>query len=193
MERLAATFDVPVRDDFRGRQGTDFLRIAPAAGAAARMSGGSQTGSGGFAELPAASDGAPGVAAGYAQTRLKPKDLLTAYNALPLAQAGYTGKGQTIVVFASTVWQDDLDMFADTMHLPRFTPEVVGGPLVRPCSEASMDLAVGTPSLRTPGWCWSTPGPRSRAAGPFEKIGQMFDDAAERYPASVDPVDRMGV
>ena len=42
---------------------------------------------------------ARGVAAGCPDG-LKPKDLLTAYNALPLAQAGYTGKGQTIVVFA---------------------------------------------------------------------------------------------
>jgi len=59
---------------------------------------------------------------------LTPQHLLTTYNATPLVDAGYTGKGATLVFFAFDGFdQRDLDMFADTSGLPRFTPEVVGG------------------------------------------------------------------
>ena len=59
---------------------------------------------------------------------LTPGGLLDAYNAGPLAEEGYTGKGTTIVFFEFDAFdQKDLDTFADTSGLPRFTPEVIGG------------------------------------------------------------------
>ena len=58
---------------------------------------------------------------------LSPAALRNVYNVTPLTDQGYTGKGQTIVVFAFDGFdQADLDMFATTFNLPKFTPTVVG-------------------------------------------------------------------
>ena len=46
----------------------------------------------------------------------------------PLAEAGYTGKGMTVVVFAFDGFdQSDMDSFSELFEVPPFTPEVVGG------------------------------------------------------------------
>ena len=59
---------------------------------------------------------------------LTPTALLTTYNAAALARDGFTGKGTTIVFFAFDGFeQADLDTFATTYRLPKFTPTVVGG------------------------------------------------------------------
>jgi kumamolisin len=104
-----------------------------------------------------------------------------------LADAGYTGQGQTVVVFAFDGFdQRDLDMFADTMQLPRFTPEVIGGPLGEVHGEAVMDLEVVhaiAPAARVV--VVNARPTVDGGGGAFEKIGAMFDDAAERFPRSV--------
>lgn len=72
-----------------------------------------------------------------------PDGLLQVYNADPLAAQGITGKGQTIVFFAfDSADQEDLDLFADTSDLPRFTPVVVGGKPEEQHGETAMDLQV---------------------------------------------------
>ena len=59
---------------------------------------------------------------------LTPQTLLTTYNATPLAAAGFTGKGATIVFFEFDGYdQRDLDSFAEMSGLPKFTPVLVGG------------------------------------------------------------------
>lgn len=74
---------------------------------------------------------------------LLPSQLLNAYNATPLADAGYTGKGSTVVVYAFDGFdQADMDSFADFFDLPAFTPQVVGGMPAQRSGEASMDLQV---------------------------------------------------
>ena len=74
---------------------------------------------------------------------LTPAQLLRAYNATPLVDEGFTGAGQTIVVFAFDGFiQEDLDLFADSSGLPRFTPEVVGGIPPNRSGEANMNLQV---------------------------------------------------
>ena len=83
-------------------------------------------------------------------------------------------------------------MFADTMHLPRFTPEVVGSPS-EARSEASMDLQVVHAIAPDARLVLVNARPTVAGGGTFEKIGQMFDDAAEVPGVGVDPVDRMGV
>ncbi|MGI9125168.1 MAG: S53 family peptidase, partial [Mycobacterium sp.] len=109
-----------------------------------------------------------------------------AYNATPLAEAGYTGKGQTVVVFAFDGFdQPDLDMFADTMALPRFAPEVVGGPLGEVHGEAVMDLEVVHAIAPEARLVLVNARPTVEGGGHFEKIGRMFDDAAQAYPQSV--------
>lgn len=74
---------------------------------------------------------------------LLPSQLLNAYNATPLVEEGDTGKGETVVVFAFDGFQQqDMDLYADSFGLSRFTPEVVGGMPERRGGEANMDLQV---------------------------------------------------
>lgn len=74
---------------------------------------------------------------------LTPPELLRTYNADPLAAAGITGKGQTIVFFEIDGYrQSDLDYWADKSHLSRFTPVVIGGQPDKPGGETPMDLEV---------------------------------------------------
>lgn len=184
-ERLAAAFDVPVRD-FRGRQGQVFY-ASPLQPALPPGLSGEVDGVGRILSYLPHRMALPALPLDVPRPGLKPKDLLTAYNALPLAEAGYTGKGQTVVVFAFDGFeQADLDMFADNMGLPRFTPEVVGGPLGEARSEASMDLQVVhaiAPDARLV--VVNAMPTVEGGGGTFEKIGQMFDDAAAKYPGSV--------
>jgi kumamolisin len=72
---------------------------------------------------------------------LLPSQLLNAYNATPLTEAGYTGRGTTVVVFSFDGFdQEDMDGFADIFGLPRFTPQVVGGMPAQRSGESTMDL-----------------------------------------------------
>ncbi len=73
---------------------------------------------------------------------LAPSALLNTYNVSKLTSAGFTGKGQTIVIFAFDGYdQADLDSFASLYHLPKFTPTLIGGqPTTTPRGETTMDL-----------------------------------------------------
>ncbi len=72
---------------------------------------------------------------------LSPEALLRTYDVESLAKQGFTGKGQTVVVFAfDGVDQPDLDMFTSMFGLPKFTPDVVGGMASQRTGEATMDL-----------------------------------------------------
>lgn len=74
---------------------------------------------------------------------LTPRQLLRTYNAEPLAAAGFTGQGHTIVFFEIDGYrQSDLDYWADKSGLPRFTPELIGGQPDEPGGETPMDLEV---------------------------------------------------
>jgi kumamolisin len=74
---------------------------------------------------------------------LTPPELLRTYNADPLAAAGITGKGRTIVFFEIDGYrQSDLDYWADKSHLSRFKPVVIGGQPDTPGGETPMDLEV---------------------------------------------------
>ncbi|BBY66008.1 S53 family peptidase [Mycolicibacterium helvum] len=117
---------------------------------------------------------------------LTPRHLLTAYGATPLVEAGYRGAGQTLVFFSFDGFdQRDLDMFADSSGLPRFTPEVIGGPLEPPEGEATMDLEVGHAIAPQARLVVVNARHTVEGDGTFEKIGAMFDDAAGRFPGSI--------
>ena len=74
---------------------------------------------------------------------LTPAALRNTYNVGKLAADGFTGKGTTIVFFAFDGFdQADLDTFATTYRLPKFTPTVVGGQPSEPRGETTMDLEV---------------------------------------------------
>jgi kumamolisin len=74
---------------------------------------------------------------------LTPPELSRTYNADPLAAAGITGKGQTIVFFEIDGYrQSDLDYWADKSHMSRFAPVQIGGQPNKPGGESPMDLEV---------------------------------------------------
>ncbi|MGH3674336.1 MAG: S53 family peptidase [Mycobacterium sp.] len=117
---------------------------------------------------------------------LTPRGLLEAYNATPLAEAGFTGKGATIVFFEFDRYdQKDLDTFADTSGLPRFTPVVIGGRPAESHGETAMDLQVAhaiAPDARL-----VVVNARSTVEGDgaYEKIGRMFSEADRQFPGAV--------
>ena len=117
---------------------------------------------------------------------LSPETLLRAYEVEPLAKRGFTGKGVTVVVFAFDGFdQADLDMFADTFALPRFTPEIVGGMATERTGEATMDLEAVhaiAPDART---VLVNARPTVEGPGAYQKIAAMMDDAESHYPGAV--------
>ena len=80
---------------------------------------------------------------------LQPSALRNTYNVGKLASDGFTGKGQTIVIFAFDGFdQADLDSFATLYKLPKFTPTVVGGQPAEP-ARRDHDGSRGRPRRRT--------------------------------------------
>ncbi|OBI74350.1 peptidase S53 [Mycobacterium sp. E740] len=117
---------------------------------------------------------------------LTPQALLNTYNVTPLTTSGYTGAGTTIVFFAFDGFaQADLDSFADTYRLPRFTPEVVGGQLDEPRGETTMDLEVAHAIAPQARKVVVSARPTVAADGTFGKIGEMFAETDRRFPGAV--------
>ncbi len=184
-DNIAAAFDVQVHD-FQGRQGQRFYASPQQPALPSELSGHVAEVGRILSYLPHRM-AYPVVPLDVPRHGLTPKSLLEAYNATPLASAGITGKGQTVVIFAFDGFdQRDLDMFADTSGLPRFTPEVVGGPLSEAHGETVMDLEVVHAVAPDARLVVINARPTVEGGGGgFEKIGRMFNDAAEKYPNSV--------
>jgi kumamolisin len=117
---------------------------------------------------------------------LSPEALLRTYDVGSLAQKGFTGKGQTVVVFAFDGFdQPDLDLFASMFGLPKFTPDVVGGMASQRTGEATMDLEAihaMAPDAKT---VLVNARPTVEGAGSYEKIATMMEDAQRRYPGAI--------
>ncbi|WP_326548226.1 S53 family peptidase [Mycolicibacterium sp. ND9-15] len=117
---------------------------------------------------------------------LTPAGLLEVYNATPLADAGFTGDGATIVIFTfDSVEQDDLDLFADTSGLPRFTPEIVGGKPSEMHGETAMDLQVAHAIAPDARLVVVNARPTVEGDGAYEKIGNLFEQVDRDYPGAV--------
>jgi kumamolisin len=117
---------------------------------------------------------------------LTPNALLEAYNAKPLAAAGFTGKGATIVFFEFSGYdQKDLDMFADTSGLPRFTPVLVGGQPGPSGAETVMDLEVAHAIAPDAQKVVVNARPTVEGDGAYEKIGQLFESVDRQFPGAV--------
>ena len=115
---------------------------------------------------------------------LKPSALLNTYNVNKLASAGFTGKGQTIVIFAFDGYdQADLDSFATTYGLPKFTPTLVGGQPAAPRGETTMDLEVSHAVAPDAQKVVINARPTVEGDGAYEKIAQMLESADRRFPA----------
>jgi kumamolisin len=117
---------------------------------------------------------------------LTPDGLLDAYNATPLHDEGFTGEGMTIVFFAfDSADQADLDTFADTSGLPRFTPEIVGGKPTEQHGETAMDLQVAHAIAPDARLVVVNARPTVEGDGAYEKIASMFAEADRQYPGAV--------
>jgi len=117
---------------------------------------------------------------------LTPAGLLRTYNATPLRDKGFTGRGQTVVVFAFDGFdQADLDMFATTFNLPKFTPDVVGGMPENRRGEATMDLEAIHAIAPDAKKVLVNARPTVEGDGSYEKIATMMEDAERRYPGAV--------
>lgn len=117
---------------------------------------------------------------------LTPQTLLRAYNIGPLRDAGFTGKGGTVIVFAFDGFdQADLDTFAETFDLPKFTPEVVGGQPPARRGEATMDLEAIHAIAPEAKKVLVNARPTVEGDGSYEKIAEMMKEADRRYPGAV--------
>lgn len=117
---------------------------------------------------------------------LTPQALLNTYNLRGLAEAGYTGKGTTIVIFAFDGYdQADLDTYATTFGLPRFTPTLVGGQPSAPRGETTMDLEIAHAIAPDAQKVVINARPTVSGDGAYEKIGKMLEGADNRFPGAV--------
>jgi kumamolisin len=117
---------------------------------------------------------------------LTPAGLLEAYNATPLVEAGFTGKGATIVFFAfDSADQEDLDAFADSSGLPRFSPTLVGGQPTEEHGETAMDLQVAHAIAPDARLVVVNARPTVEGDGAYEKIGRMFEETDREFPGAV--------
>jgi kumamolisin len=117
---------------------------------------------------------------------LTPTALLTTYNVAGLARDGFTGKGTTIVIFAFNGYdQTDLDKFATTFGLPKFTPTLVGNQLPEPYGETTMDLEVAHAIAPDAQKIVVNARPTVEGDGGYVKIGQMLEDTNRQFPGAV--------
>lgn len=117
---------------------------------------------------------------------LPPEPLRAIYNVAPLTNAGFTGKDQTIVVFAFDGFnQADLDMFAQTYQLPKFTPEVVGGMPEQRSGEATMDLQVAHAIAPDARKVLVNARTTVDGGGTYVKIAKLMESVDHQFPGAV--------
>jgi kumamolisin len=117
---------------------------------------------------------------------LTPNMLLNAYNASPLSEAGFTGKGSTIVIFAFDGYaQSDLDLFATTFNLPKVTPILFGGQPGAPQGETAMDVQVAHAIAPDARIVVVNAVPTIQGDDTYEKIGQLFETVDRQFPGAV--------
>lgn len=117
---------------------------------------------------------------------LLPNQVLNAYNADPLAAAGYTGAGTTVVVFSFDGFdQQDMDSFADWFDLPRFTPEVIGGMPIQRTGESTMDLQMIHAVAPNAKLVMVNARPTVEDDGSLEKVGRLMESVDRRFPGAI--------
>ena len=188
-QQVAAAFSVAVRD-YRIRGGAQDGRVfhaspqQPAMPAAVRGEVAALGRILGY--LPAREAVPPSVPRDVPDGGLLPKQLLNAYNASPLVEAGYSGKGVTVAVFGFDGFdQEDMDSFADWFGLPKFTPEVVGGLPERRSGESNMDLQVIhaiAPDAKLVLVNARTSVEEGRG---FRDLGQLMDSVDRQFPGAI--------
>ncbi len=182
---VARAFDVPV-NDYRGRKGQVFY-ASPEQPSVPTELRDAVTGLGRImGYTPHRTNRPDNLPLDVPKGGLTPSGLLDAYNATPLAKEGHTGSGATIVFFEFDGFdQKDLDTFADSSGLPRFTPEVIGGVPDHAHGETTMDLQVAHAIAPDARLVVINARPTLVHDGAYEKIGQMFEDVDRQFPGAV--------
>lgn len=118
---------------------------------------------------------------------LLPNQLWNAYNMTALIDAGFTGKGTTVVVFSFDGFdQADLDNFADWFKLPRFTPEVIGGMAEHRTGESTMDLQMIHAMAPDAKLVMVNARPTVEGGGSaFEKLGRLMESVDRKFPGAI--------
>jgi kumamolisin len=117
---------------------------------------------------------------------LTPGALRKTYNADKLATDGFTGKGQTVVIFAFDGYdQADLDTFAGAHGLPAFTPTLVGGQPAQPRGETTMDLQIAHAVAPDARKVVVNARPTVQGDGAYEKIAQLLESTDRQFPGAV--------
>ena len=182
---VANAFDVAVHD-YRGKQGQVFYAASqqPKVPPAIR---GSVTDLGRILGFTPHRESRPDmIPLDVPSQGLSPSALLTAYNANPLAAQGFTGKGQTIVIFAFSGYdQGDLDDFAKMSGLPPLKPILVGGQPSESRAETVMDLEVVHAIAPDAQKVVVNARPTLEGGRTYERIAEMFDSTARQFPGSV--------
>ena len=141
---MSRGFAVPIHD-YRARSGTRFYATARYA-AVPRPLRGAVTDVGSILSYPPTAT--PALPPGGFHTDvpaggLTPSALLRAYGATPLAQAGYTGKGKTVVfIEVDGYTQADMDQYSRVSGTSRFTPVLDSTMPGKVEGETEMDLEV---------------------------------------------------
>jgi kumamolisin len=182
---VAAAFEVPV-NDYRGRKGQVYY-ASPQQPSVPEPLRGVVTELGRILGYTPHREARPGfLPLDVPSPGLRPNALLEVYNAKPLAAAGLTGKGATIVFFEFSGYdQEDLDSFADSSGLPRFTPVLVGGQPGPSGVETVMDLEVAHAIAPDAQKVVVNARPTVQGDGAYEKIGQLFESVDRQFPGAV--------
>jgi kumamolisin len=182
---MATAFDVPV-NDYRGRKGQVFY-ASPRQPSVPEPLRGAVTALGRILGYTPHREATPGfLPLDVPNQGLRPNALLEAYNANPLAAVGLTGKGATIVFFEFSGYdQNDLDTFADSSGLPRFTPVLVGGQPGPSGAETVMDLEVAHAIAPDAQKVVVNARPTVEGDGAYEKIGRLFESVDRQFPGAV--------
>ena len=188
-EAVANAFGVAVRT-YRTRQGPEPGRVFYASPQQPPIPGGARTEVADLGRildyLPYRENRPPAPPMDVPDGGLLPNQLLHAYNATPLTDAGYTGKGVTVVVFAFDGFdQTDMDSYAEWFDLPPFAPQVVGGMATQRSGEATMDLQLIHAVAPDAKLVLVNVRPSVESAGGFEKLGALWESVDRQFPGAI--------
>ncbi|MGI9162054.1 MAG: S53 family peptidase [Mycobacterium sp.] len=117
---------------------------------------------------------------------LLPTQVSKAYGADELTKSGYTGRGQTVVVFSFDGFrQADMDTFAEWFNVPKFTPEVVGGMPAQITGESTMDLQVIHAVAPDARLVMVNARPTVESGGTFERLGTLMKSVDQQFPGAI--------